>query len=539
MAFFYLLIYLPVRYFIDVEFDSFAALPVITRVLLPVSACFVLAALLHFIPKAYQSVGVPYVVERLIYHGGNLPIWNGIVQFFTAAIGLAGGLSIGKEGPAVHLGATLASVIAVRAKLSQYGIETLLACGVAGAISALFQTPLAGVLFAFEVILLEYRQRYVLPVLLSSIMATLISHYLIGPISLFTVQSFTHIMISPSLFAACLLLAAMIVSLTSVFFHVQKVAWRFHQVSVWWRFSLVALLTAVCAVYIPESLGIGYGVLNTLLSVEIMIQFLFILVIVKTVLTAVTIGLGIPGGMIGPAFVIGGLAGVMVALIFGVAKDELALFALLGMAAMMATCFQAPLAALVAIIELTQSSVLIVPALLVIVLSCLIIRVVCHQESIFVERLKYMGMSSSINSFRRHLRHHKVSSVAENVLFWSQKPSLEQVKDLASNVVSYVAFTKQQKCFWVHSSAVLNALQTLEVGPQAWLDIENEINVMDLSCAVSSEEVVVIDEPASLEVLLNWFQETRRNKVLIRFSKQSYGLVSKRKLEQFLLKNED
>ena len=539
MVFFYLVMYLPARYFIDMEFDSFSALPLTTRIIVPVLACFSLALLFHYIPKAYHKVGVPYVVERLTYHGGNLPIWNGVVQFFTAAIGLAGGLSMGKEGPAVHLGATLGSVIAGKAKLPQYGVEVLLACGVAGAISAIFQTPLAGVLFAFEVIFLEYRQRYVLPVLLSSVVATLVSHYVIGPLNIFNVQALSHVVLSPALFAACLLLVVMIVLLAALFFHTQKLAWRFHRVSVWWRFSVVAALTAISAAYIPESLGIGYGALSRLLLSDLVIYFLLLLILVKTLLTAVTIGLGIPGGMIGPAFVIGGLAGLLVALLFGVPIEELALFALLGMAAMMAACFQAPLTALVAMIEMTQSSASIVPALLVIVLSCLLVRVLFHQESIFVERLKFMGMSSSINPFRRHLRHHKVTSVSESVLFCSQNPSLERIKDLASNVVNYVVFTSHDKFYWVHTSAVLDALQTLEAGPQAWLDVENETDVMDLSRAVSAEEVALIDEPPSLEVLLNWFQETRRNEVLIRFSKQSYGLVSKHKLDQFLLKNED
>ncbi len=169
MAFFYAAIYLPARYIIGTDFDTFESLPVEWRVGLSLLACIVLALVFTLLPSRLHKVGVPYVVERLNYHNGNLPLWNGVVQFFTAAIGLIGGLSIGKEGPAVHLGATLGGYLAEKAKLPQYGVETLLACGVAGAISAIFQTPLAGVLFAFEVIFLEYRQRYVLPVLLSSV----------------------------------------------------------------------------------------------------------------------------------------------------------------------------------------------------------------------------------------------------------------------------------------------------------------------------------------------------------------------------------
>ncbi|WP_245546160.1 chloride channel protein [Marinomonas posidonica] len=539
MAFFYMVMYVPARYFIEMEFDSFTSLPLITRMTLPVLACFLLALLFHLIPKAYHKVGVPYVVERLTYHGGHLPVWNGLVQFVSAVVGLLGGLSMGKEGPAVHLGATLGSVLAVRTKLTQYGVETMLACGVAGAIAAIFQTPLAGVLFAFEVIFLEYRQRFVLPVLLSSVVATFVSHYLIGPMNAFDIDALHHVTLSLELLAACLLLVVMIVLLVALFFHIQKVTWRFSQVSVWWRFAIVALLTALAAAYLPESLGIGYASLSRLLAGEVFVYALLVLILVKTVLTAVTIGLGIPGGMIGPAFVIGGLAGVFVALVFGVEAGNIALFALLGMAAMMAASFQAPLTALVAIIEMTQSSASIVPALFVIVLSCLLLRVVFHQESIFVERLKFMGMASSISPFRRHLRQHKVSSVSDAALLLPVKIPLEQVKDLASSVVNYVAFEADGCWYWVHRSHVLDALQNLDFGPQPWLGFDQGVGMMDLRLAVASEAILQIDEPSSLEALLDWFQETRQNDVLIRLPNATYCVVSKHHLDHFLLKHDD
>ena len=231
------------RLLTDSEFGSFSALSVEWRIAFVVLSCFSLMIFFWLTPSRRQKVGVTYVVERLNYHHGNLPIWNAIVQFFTAAISLVGGLSVGKEGPAVHLGATVGSYLAEKMKLPQYGVETLIACGVAGAISAIFQTPLAGVLFAFEVIFLEYQQRYVLPVLMSSVVATLVSHYIIGPLELFSIENITSVALSVDLFTACMALVAFTVLLSAVFLHTQKKLWRFNDLSVWVRFSLVALLT--------------------------------------------------------------------------------------------------------------------------------------------------------------------------------------------------------------------------------------------------------------------------------------------------------
>ncbi|WP_235963562.1 chloride channel protein [Marinomonas colpomeniae] len=537
MVLFYAVIYLPARYFIGVDVDAFETLPVEWRVGLSFSACLFLALIFTGLPERLHKVGVPYVVERLNYYNGNLPIWNAVVQFFTAAIGLIGGLSIGKEGPAVHLGATLGGYLARKAKLPQYGVEVLLACGVAGSISAIFQTPLAGVLFAFEVIFLEYRQRYVLPVLLSSVIATLVSHYLIGPLHIFSIDSISSVVLSLDLFLACFALVVFIVLLSALFLHTQKLLWRFSDVSVWIRFSVIAVVTALAAIYLPQTLGSGYGPLTDVLSGEFVVYSLFLLVIVKTLLTSLTVGLGVPGGMIGPTFIIGGLAGAQVAQIFESEFINVALFALLGMAAMMAASFQAPLTALVAIVEMTHSSEAIVPALFVIVLACLLTRVFFHQESVFAERLSYIGMVSSINPFQRYLRQHTVKPVAEDVLLLSAQLPLEQVKGLALSVVDYAVFKHVEKWYLVRRSALLDTLQTLEFGPQPWLVIEGERVLMDLTTALESTPIQLIDEPDSLEAVLSWFQTTGLPEVLVSLPDDCFCLVSRQRLDQFLLED--
>jgi H+/Cl- antiporter ClcA len=538
MALFYAVIYLPARYFIGVDVDAFETLSVEWRVGLSFSACVLLALIFTGLPKQLHKVGVPYVVERLNYYNGNLPIWNAVVQFFTAAIALVGGLSIGKEGPAVHLGATLGGFLARKAKLPQYGVETLLACGVAGSISAIFQTPLAGVLFAFEVIFLVYRQRYVLPVLLSSVIATLVSHYFIGPLHIFSIDSISSVVLSLDMFLACFVLVVFIVFLSALFLHAQKVLWRFSNVSVWIRFSAIAVVTAVVAIYLPEALGSGYGPLTDVLSGEFVVYSLFLLVIVKTLLTAFTVGLGVPGGMIGPTFMIGGLVGAQVAQMFESEFIYVALFALLGMAAMMAASFQAPLTALVAIVEMTNSSEVIVPALFVIVLACLLTRVFFHQESVFVERLSYIGMVSSFNPIQRYLRQHTVKPVAEEVLLLSAQLPLERVKDLALSMVDYAVFEHADKWYLVRRSALLETLQTLDFGPQPWLVVDGERVLMDLTKALESTPIQLIDEPASLETILSWFQATGLSEVLVALPDDSFCLVSRHRLDQFLLEDD-
>jgi CIC family chloride channel protein len=112
--------------------------------------------LFHIVGQGTVQTGVVHVMERLAYHQGCLPLRNAIMQFLGAVLCLITGQSLGREGPAVHLGAASGSLMAQRLRLSNNSIRTLVACGTAAAIHASFNTPMAGVVFAMEVVMMEY-----------------------------------------------------------------------------------------------------------------------------------------------------------------------------------------------------------------------------------------------------------------------------------------------------------------------------------------------------------------------------------------------
>jgi CIC family chloride channel protein len=157
------------------SFEGFESLTAVGRFLLPVSGGLILAAMLIFIPARFCRVGVTHVLERLSLHQGHLPLGNALVQFFAGALALITGQSVGREGPVIHLGAAGSSLLGHYLKLPHNSVRVLVGCGVAGAISASFNTPLAGVIFSMEVILMEYTMAGFIPVILSAVTANLIS----------------------------------------------------------------------------------------------------------------------------------------------------------------------------------------------------------------------------------------------------------------------------------------------------------------------------------------------------------------------------
>jgi hypothetical protein len=115
---------------------------------------------------------------------------------------------------------------------------------------------------------------------------------------------------------------------------------------------------------------------------------------------------------------------------------------------------------------------------------------------------------------------------------------LEQVKNLASSMVDYIAFESDGEWHLVHRISVLDALQTLDFGPQLWLVFIDDIAVMDLSLTLGSNVVPLIDEPSSLESMWHWFQKTGSVEVLVVLSDSSFRRVSRHRLDQFLLKSD-
>lgn len=170
--------------------ENYEGLTANYRILLPIAGAILIAAIFKLFAKKNLSVGVSHVMERLSYHQGYLTIRSLIMQYVGAAIAIISGQSLGREGPAIHLGAATSSIVGQKLGLPNNTIRTLVACGTAAAIGASFNTPLAGVIFALEVVMMEYTLASFLPVILSAVSATAITRAVFGHEVVFSVPNF-------------------------------------------------------------------------------------------------------------------------------------------------------------------------------------------------------------------------------------------------------------------------------------------------------------------------------------------------------------
>ena len=399
--------------------ENYEALPVWARVVLPISAAVLLALMFRFLAKGLHVLGVARIMERLAFHQGRVSWREFLLQFFGAALAIIGGHSVGREGPHIFLGAASGSAIGQQLSLPNNAIRTLVGCGVAAGIAASFNTPLAGVIFALEVILMEYTVASFIPVMLAAVGATAVSNLVFGDAPAFSVPPVSIASLDALWLVFVLGVAA---GATSALFNqlIQSTARLARPLAIWWRVLIAGATVAAFALVVPEVMGIGYDSVGLALDGGLLLSALVLLLVGKLIATGLCIGLGVPGGTIGPALFIGAMLGALVAELAQAFSlpiaDDVGLYALLGMGAMMAGSLQAPLAALTAMLELTDSPGIILPGMLVVVVAGITASEVFGKQSLFITMLRAGGLDYPTGPVFQALRRLGVASVMERRL---------------------------------------------------------------------------------------------------------------------------
>ena len=346
--------------------------------------------------EARRAGGAADVIEARATDGRKLGFWSGIGSAAVTVASLGAGASAGREGPIVHLGATISSSVAQALRIPAWGQRTLLACGVASAISASFNAPIAGALFAHEVILGHYAMRVFVPVVISSVAGTILSRQWFGEAAAFIVPQFqiTSYLEFPA-FALLGLICALIgmifqFSLTSTDYVARNI-----EMPLWLRPALGGLLVGAIGIYFPEILGVGYEATDMALHNQLPLFMLLALLVAKTAATAITLASRFGGGIIAPSLYLGAMAGGAFGLIAAQAFPDFAsspaVYSLLGMGAVAASVIGAPISTTVMMFELTGGYELSVALLLTVSISSGLNQAI-HGRSYFQWQLEARGL---------------------------------------------------------------------------------------------------------------------------------------------------
>ena len=500
----------------------------------PLLGAVAIAIMFRWIGKDMPVLGVARVMERMNYHQGHLTVRGFILQFFGAAFAIIGGHSVGREGPHIFLGAAAGSLMGQYLSLPNNAIRTFVACGTAAGIAASFNTPLAGVIFALEVVMMEYTVASFIPVILAAVSATALSNTVFGNEPAFSIPVME--MGSHMELGIVVILGIIAGTISAGFVHLlQEIALRSRNVVIWWRVMIAGICMGAIAIVMPEVMGIGYDTVELALNAQIGLWLLVALVFAKLVATAVVVGLGVPGGMIGPTLFIGAMLGAAIGnlsmlLPFEV-ETHIGFFALLGMGAMMSASLQAPLAALVAMLELTHNPSIILPGMLAVVVAGVTSSELFGKESLFVSMMKAAGKDYNTNPVLQTLRRSGVAGIMErNFVHVSYQISRKLAEKVLQEKTAYILIDSEGETTTLMPAVELakymeasddeseDMIDLMSIPAERW-----QVSAIDLqaNCQEAYEKL----EPGNFEAL---FVERR-----IRYGgSRIYGVLSKDMIEK-------
>ena len=326
-----------------------------------------------------------------------LDVRAGIGSTLAAFVSAAGGGSVGQYGPLVHFGATMGSFMRQHTG-GMLSTDVFIGCGVAGAIAAGFNAPIAGIVFAHEAILRHFSLRAIAPIAIASITAAGVSKWMFGDSYIFAMDNINVDLIG--LLPAALIAGPLFGLVAVVFMLSIRYCARFAAASGWSPARLLfsaAIGAGIVGMWVPEALGLGTGVIVDILNAETLNISLIILLIAKIGLTALCIGFGMFGGVFSPALLVGASAGAIVGRIgagIGIVSAGPGM-AICGMAAVASAVIGAPVSGVLIILELTMSYEFAVATMLSVVTSSMVAHTL-FGHSFFDRQLLDRGIDVSL-----------------------------------------------------------------------------------------------------------------------------------------------
>jgi chloride channel protein, CIC family len=360
-------------------------------VLIPVLGALIAGPLIAFWAVEAKGHGVPEVLTAISTKGGRIRPRVALVKSVASVFCIGSGGSAGREGPIVQVGAALGSTAAQVLGLSTERMITLVACGAAAGISATFNAPIAGVVFAMEVILGEFTTHYFGMVVISSVAASVVSRHFLGTNPAFTVPSYSLVSASELPFYAVLGALAALVGwgFVGILYYAEERFDVWHSAAAF-KPAAGAVMVGLIALLYPQALGTGLPIIGQALQGTLPTALMLALVFAKLFATTFTLGSGNSGGVFSPSLfmgaMLGGAFGALVHAAFPGFTGDVGAYALVGMAAVFSAAAHAPLTASLIVFEMSGDYRLILPLMITVGLSTLISQRL-RGESIYTLKL--------------------------------------------------------------------------------------------------------------------------------------------------------
>ncbi len=457
----------------------------------------------RFLPGG-ELRGVTGVLADLVERKGNIHPRQLGTETVGTALAIGSGASLGREGPTVALGALIASEIGHKLGLTEQQLRTLIGCGVAAGIAASFNTPIAGVLFALEVILADYAIATFSPIVIASVLATVIARSEVGNFPAFTIPEY-HLISAWEIPAyigigvLCGLVATLFIKSMAPMRAVLRRLIPDRRL----RPAAVGFVIGSMALAVPQVMSIGYGIVGDMLLERVepellgvilpLAGFLAIILIGKLIATILSAAGGFPGGLLGPALFMGATVGAL----FGDLAHQLSpaysesygAYALVACGALTAAALQAPITIMLMVFEMTADYHIMLPLMAACSVATLVTRAF-GRASVFTEALEERGIEAHWGLEQSWMRSVPVSRIP-----WRSIPSVSEYARLDELKQTYISSGKG--CVQVVDDEGLMIGIVTFADLQEWL-LDPALDQVAVASEVANRNVRVISESSSL-----------------------------------------
>jgi len=365
-------------------------------ILFPAIGGLIVGLVIRFFSRESRGHGVPSVIEAIANRDGFIRPRVTLITSFTAAATIGTGGSAGKEGPIIQIGAAIGSSVGQLFNVSSNRLKVLVGTGAGAGLAAVFNAPVAGVLFALEVLLADFSISAFTPIIFATVISTTISHYLIGssPVLHVPIYYLESVFEYPLYLLMGVFGGTVAVMFTKTLYTTEDLINKYIHLPEYYKPALGGLFVGMIALFFPEIYGFDDQAIHNALLARTAIQTLFLLTILKIIATSLTLGSGGSGGLFIPSLFVGASFGALFGSImnhfFPTITATPGAYALVGMGIMVAGTTHATISALMLIFEITSNYQIILPLMLGTIIATITSRLIL-KENIYTMKIALSG----------------------------------------------------------------------------------------------------------------------------------------------------
>jgi chloride channel protein, CIC family len=433
-------------------------------ILMPVIGGIIVGYMAKYGTPKIKGHGIPEAMEAVLVNRSRIQPRVAILKPISAAIAIGTGGPFGAEGPIIQTGGAVGSLVGQVFHTTASERKVLLACGAAAGMSATFNTPIAGVILAIELLLFEFKSRSFIPLVIASTLATAVHMQLLGAGPMFTVAPMDFGI--PRALPYYLLLGAICglgaVGFSKLLYWVEDLFEKLPVDELWWP-AIGALGLGIIGYFVPRVLGVGYDTIGDILNAQLALKLLLVVMIAKAAALVISLGSGTSGGLLAPMFMssaaMGGVFALVINRLFPSAHLAAGAFALVAMGAVFGAASRATFSFIIFAFEITRDYNSVLPLMLVSVIADGVAMLFMPKSSIMTEKLARRGLRIHQDYETDIMQQVSVSETMDKTV--PMIPETVRVGELAERIAKHdPAVSQHQALFIVNEGGKLAGLIT-------------------------------------------------------------------------------